>query len=65
MCVARHDQISQNTKFAIFLQYFKKEVSDEINFLSADRHASFLQIDTMIYDWGWSSIPNIYKIASL
>ena len=63
--MARHDQISQNTKFAIFLQYFKKEVSDEINFLSADRHASFLQIDTMIYDWGWSSIPNIYKIASL
>ena len=31
MCVARHAQITQN-KFAISLQYLKKEVNDEVDF---------------------------------
>ena len=47
-CVARHAQITQNNKFAISLQYLKKEVSDEVDFLHADKHESLLQIDTMI-----------------
>ena len=34
-------------KFAISLQYLKREVSDEIDFLHADKHESLLQIDTM------------------
>ena len=45
---ARHAQITQNSKFAIFLQYLKKEVSDEVDFLHADKHERLLQIDTMI-----------------
>ena len=48
VCVTRHAQITQNNKFAIFLQYLKKEVSDEIDFLHADKHGSLLQIDAMI-----------------
>ena len=48
MCVASHAQITQNKKFAISLQYFKKELSDEVDFLHADKHESLLQIDTMI-----------------
>ena len=48
MCVTSHAQITQNKKFAITLQYFKKELSDEVDFLNADRHESLLQIDTMI-----------------
>ena len=48
MCLARHAQITQNNKFAISLQYFKKEVSDEIDFLHPDKHKSLLQIDTMV-----------------
>ena len=41
-------QMFQN-KFAISLQYLKKEVSDEDkHFLHADKHESLLQIDTMI-----------------
>ena len=48
MCVASHAQITQNEKFAISLQCFKKELSDEVNFLHADKHESLLQIDTMI-----------------
>ena len=38
---------TQNNKFAISLQYLKKELSDEIDFMHADEHESLLQIDTM------------------
>ena len=48
MCVARHAQITKNNKFAISLQYLKKEVSDEVDFLHADKHESLLHNDTMI-----------------
>ena len=41
-------KITQNSKFAISLQYLKKEVSDEVDFLNADKHENFLQSDTMI-----------------
>ena len=34
---------SQNSKFAMSLQYLKKEVRDEDDFLDADKHWSFLQ----------------------
>ena len=50
MCVARHAQIAQNNKFAISLQYLKKEVSDEVDFSQVDKHESFLKIDTVIFD---------------
>ena len=62
--MARHAQITQNNKFAISLQYLKKELSDEVDFLHADKHESLLQIDTMIL-MGWSSISKVPKIASL
>ena len=48
ICVARHAQITQNNMVAISLQYFEKELSDEIDFLDTDKHENFLQIDTMI-----------------
>ena len=48
MCLSRHVQITQNNRFAISLQCLKKEVSNEANFLHADKHESLLQIDTMI-----------------
>ena len=48
MCVARHAQITQNRKFAISLQYLKREVNDEVDFLHAGKHENLLQIDTMI-----------------
>ena len=62
--MARDAQITQNNKFAISLQYLKKELSDEVDFLHADKHESLLQIDTMILT-GWSSISKVPKIASL
>ena len=45
MRVARHTQITQNKKFAISLQYLKKEVNDEDDFLYAGKHQSGLQVD--------------------
>ena len=48
--MARHVQITQNNKFAISLQYLKKKVDDEVDFLCANKHGSFLQIDTIIFD---------------
>ena len=45
--VARHDQITQIS----YLQYLKKEFSDEVDFLHADKHESLLQIDSMILMW--------------
>ena len=48
--MARHVKVTQNNKLGIFLSYLKKEVTDEVDFLHADKHESFLQIDTMIFD---------------
>ena len=45
--MARHAQIKQNNKFAIFVLCLKKEVSDEANFLHAEKHESLLHIDAM------------------
>ena len=40
MFVARRAQIIQNNNSAISLQQVKKEVSDEVDFLHADKHES-------------------------
>ena len=48
MCKARHALSTQNNKFAISLQYLKEKVMDEVDFLHADKHERFLQIDTII-----------------
>ena len=41
---------TQNNKFFVSLQYLKKEVSDEVEFLHADKHNSLVQIDDMVFD---------------
>ena len=46
--MARHAQITQNNKFAIYLQYLKKEISGAVDFLHADKHDSLSQTDTMV-----------------
>ena len=48
VCVARHPQITQNNKFALSLQYLKKELSDEVDLLHAGEHENLLRIDCMI-----------------
>ena len=36
---------TQYSKFAMSLQYLKKEIRDEVDFLHADKNQSFLQVD--------------------
>ena len=45
MLVVKHSQSSRNSKFAISLKYLKKEFKDEVDFLHADTHQCFLQVD--------------------
>ena len=50
MGMNKHSQSSQNSTFAMPLQYLKKKVRDEVDFLHADKHQSFLKGDTIIID---------------
>ena len=59
--MASHPLITQNNKFSISLQHLKKEVSDEVDFLHAVKHESFLQIDTMIFDGDGQAFPKFSK----
>ena len=47
--VARHAQSTQNNKPVFFLQYFKEEGRDEVNFLHADKSQTFLQGDSFSF----------------
>ena len=46
VCVTRHVKSTQNKKFA-YLQYLHKSMWDEVDFLPADKHKSFLQVDSI------------------
>ena len=59
--VARYAQITQNNKFATFLQCLKKEVSDEIHFLPGDKRESFLEIATMIFNRDGQAFPKFLR----
>ena len=55
MGMTKHSPNSQNSKFAMFLQYLKKVDRDEVDILHADKHQhfgqqSFLQVDAIIID---------------
>ena len=49
MGAARHFQSTQNSMYAISLQYLKPQISDEVNFLHVDKHQSFLKVDTIFF----------------
>ena len=40
VCVARHAQVTQWSKFDISLQYLNKEMSDKVDLLHANKHES-------------------------
>ena len=40
-------------------------MSDAVDFLHVDKHESLLKIDTKLFWWVWSSIPEVPKKASL
>ena len=41
--------------------FLKIEVSDEVEFLHVDRHESFLEIDTIIFDGDLEAFPKFPK----
>ena len=41
-------KLPKTKTFSISLQYLKREVNDEVDFLHAGKHENLLQIDTMI-----------------
>ena len=45
MSMTKHSQSTQSNKFAISLQYLKKEVRDGVHFLHADKHQKFYKLD--------------------
>ena len=57
MEMVKYSQSFQNSKFAMSLQYHKNEVRKEVDFLHADKHQSFLQVDFNTLD-----IKNFYKV---
>ena len=59
--MARHVQITQNSKLAISLQYLQKKVSDEVDLLHAYKLERFLQIDTMIFKGDGQAFPKFPK----
>ena len=46
--MAKYVHITQSNKFTISQQHLKKEVSDTVVFVHADKHESLLQLDTVI-----------------
>ena len=58
--MSKHAKIIQKNKFALSLQYCKKEVS-EVDFLHTDNNESFLQIDIMIFDGDGQAFPEFSK----
>ena len=53
-----HAQSTQENKFTISVQYFKENMKDEVDFLPADKHQRFLQIDTIILGVCGQTCPN-------
>ena len=57
--MVKHSQSFQNSKFSMLLQYLKKEVRDEFDFLDGDKHQS-LQLDFNTF-----SILKVLKVTIL
>ena len=64
ICVTRLAQSTPNNKFAISLKYLKENRKNGVDFLLADKHQRFLQIDTIILGL-WPGIPKLPIITSL
>ena len=59
--IARHVQSTKKNKFAISLQYLKKQGRNEIDFLYAGKQQIFLQGDTVNFGGHGMSYPKYPK----
>ena len=75
MLMVKHSQNPQNSKFAMFLQYLKKEDMKLIFCMQINIKVSHKLISTLwgskfprwyyYYWWAWSSILKVFKLRSL
>ena len=64
MGVARHWQSTQNKKYALSLQYLKKDLNYEVDVLHADKHKSLLQGESIVFDrFGQACLKYLGKFA--
>ena len=61
VAIAKHTQNTQNNKFPLLLQYFRKEGSDKVVYLHGDKEQPFLKVDTIKTVLHGQSWPNYYK----
>ena len=61
LAMARHAQSTQNNKFAVSLQDLKKEGRVELDFMHADKHQIFLQVETINFGGHGQSCPKYPK----
>ena len=61
LCVTRLAHSNQTNKFEISLQYLKENGKNEVDFLLADKHQIFVQIDTIILGVCGQACPNYTK----
>ena len=47
VCVTRHAESTQSNKFVISLQCLNENIKDEVEFLAADKHENFLEVDSI------------------
>ena len=57
LAMARHAQSTQNNKFSVSLQDLKKEGRIELDFMRADKHQIFLQVETIKFGGHGQSCP--------
>ena len=59
MGMIKHSQSFQNSKFAMTLQYLKKQVRDEIDFLHSNK-VSYRLISTLIINFFYNMILSLW-----
>ena len=64
MGMIKHSQIAQSNKFAVSLQYLKKEVSNVGHFWHADKRQNFYKF-VLSFLMKWPEMFKIPKIGSL
>ena len=59
MDMIKYSQNTQINKFAISLQYLKKEVREGVYFLHVDKHQSFYEL--ALFSWKWPDMSKVPK----
>ena len=63
MGMIKYSQSTQSNKFAISLQYLRKEVKDRVHILHEDKHQSFTSWQYH-FRWKWPNTSKVPKIGS-